>query len=252
MPVSVHLRGSAAPGQRQAAVDAVYAELRTVDQIFSTYRTDSDLSRLRRGELTVEGCDPLVGEVLALCERATGETAGYFDAWRPGPDTVIRFDPTGLVKGWAVERASRHLGGLGGDEYYLNAGGDIVLGRGTDTAARGWRIGIEDPRQPGALIAVLGLDSGGVATSGTAHRGRHIIDPHSGQPAAALASVTVAGPSLLWADVFATAAFARGADAVDRFAWPAGYEAMAIGLDGAVTATPGFGALTVLSGAPRG
>jgi thiamine biosynthesis lipoprotein len=256
MPVSIHLRGSADPDRRQAAVDAVYAELRTVDRIFSTYRPDSDVSRLRLGEVTVEQCDPLVAEVLALCERATRETAGYFDAWRPGPDTVIRFDPTGLVKGWAVERASEYLADLGTDDFYLNAGGDIALGRATESAdrgpaaqtARGWRIGVEDPRQPGALVAVLGLDHGGVATSGTAHRGRHIVDPHSGQPVAALGSVTVTGPSLLWADVLATAAFARGADAIDRCDWPAGYEALAIGPDGEVTATPGMAALTVLSG----
>jgi thiamine biosynthesis lipoprotein len=245
MPVSIHLRGGAHPVRRQAAVDATYAELRTVDRIFSTYRADSDISRLRRGEVTVEQCDPMVADVLALCERATRETAGYFDAWLPGPDSVIRFDPTGLVKGWAVERASRHLADLGTDDYYLNAGGDIALGRAAEPAEPGrrWRIGIQDPRREGALVAVLHLDSGAVATSGTAHRGQHIIDPHSGQPVAALRSVTVTGPSLLWADVLATAAFARGADAIAWLTWPPGYDALAIGGDGRATATRGLSVL---------
>jgi FAD:protein FMN transferase len=245
MPVSIHLRGTADPGRRQAAVDAVFAELRTVDRIFSTYRDGSDISRLRRGEVTVERCDPLVAEVAALCERATRATAGYFDAWRPGPDSVIRFDPTGLVKGWAVERATRHLADLGADDYYLNAGGDIALGRAAEPGepAPGWRIAVEDPDQAGAVVAVLQLAEGAVATSGTAHRGQHIVDPHSGQPVAALRSVTVTGPSLLWADVLATAAFARGTDAIWWFAWPPGYDALAIAPDGRTTATPGLSVL---------
>jgi thiamine biosynthesis lipoprotein len=239
MPISVHLRGNASSSARQATVDAVYADLREVDRIFSTYRSDSDISRLGREEVTVADCDPTVAEVLALCEQARNATGGYFDAWLPGPDGVVRLDPSGLVKGWAVQRAAGRLASLGEDDFYLNAGGDIALGCATAQSSA-WRIGIEDPDRPGSLFGVLALASGGVATSGTAHRGAHIIDPTSGQPATALRSVTVTGPSLLWADIYATAAFARGADALDWLAWPDGYQAFAVAADGRRSATAGM------------
>jgi FAD:protein FMN transferase len=239
MPISIHLRGTATSSARQATVDAVYAELREVDQIFSTYRPDSDIARLRREEVTVADCDPTVAEVLALCEQATRATGGYFDAWLPGPDGRVGLDPSGLVKGWAAQRAAERLAGLREDDFYLNAGGDIALGCATAQSAP-WRIGVEDPDHPESLLGVLALASGGVATSGTAHRGAHIVDPVTGQPATALRSVTVIGPSLLWADIYATAAFARGADAVHWLAWPDGYQALSVAPDGRRRATAGM------------
>ena len=128
MPISIHLRGGGAASTRQSTVDEIFAELHDIDRIFSTYKPDSDVSRLRREEVTVADCDPKVCEVLELCEQARLATGGYFDAWQQGPDGVIRIDPSGLVKGWAVQRAATRLAHLGGDDYYLNAGGDIALG----------------------------------------------------------------------------------------------------------------------------
>jgi thiamine biosynthesis lipoprotein len=152
----------------------------------------------------------------------------------------VSVDPSGLVKGWAAERAARHLARLVDDDYYLSAGGDIAL------AVHGrpaWRVAVEDPLRRTERIAVLELEAGGVATSGTAHRGTHIIDPIRGVPATDLAAVTVAGPSLLWADVLATAAFARGRDAIG-LDWPQGYHALAVTPDGEQLATPTWGAPT--------
>ena len=231
MPISVHLRGWSGPARRQAAVDAVFAELRAVDRLFSPYRSDSEVSRLARGELTTSQCHPDVAAVLDLCARAQTRTAGYFAARRPGPDGVTWLDPTGLVKGWAVQRAARYLAELPHDDYYLNAGGDIALGQAAEPAegvARPWRIAVEDPFRPGQHLGVLAICSGGIATSGTAHRGAHIVDPHTGQAPSGLASVTVVGPSLMWADVFATALFARGSAEVDDLDWLAGYQVIAV------------------------
>jgi thiamine biosynthesis lipoprotein len=247
MPISVHLRGSAGTTPRQAAVDAVFAELRSVDRIFSTYREDSDISQLDRGEVTAERCDPAVREVLDLCERARAGTDGYFDIWLPGADGSVHLDPSGLVKGWAAERAAGRLATLGADDHYLNAGGDIALGcAGPESSP--WRIGIEHPDQSGALLGVVALTSGGIATSGTAQRGAHIVDPLTGREATALWSVTVIGPSLLWADVYATAAFARGLDGFDWLAGVDGYEALVVTPDGATQLTPGM--RTLLQPAP--
>lgn len=151
---------------------------------------------------------PWLTEVVALCETARDRTEGYFDAWLPGG-----FDPSGLVKGWAAQHATAHLARLPGFDHYLNVGGDIT-GRVGVTSAPPWRVAAEDPADEAAFLAILDLRSGGVATSGSAARGTHIVDPHTGVRPSELLAVTVTGPTLLWADVFATAAFARGSEDV--------------------------------------
>jgi thiamine biosynthesis lipoprotein len=231
LPVSVHVRrpGPATGG----AVAAVFAALREADARFSTYRSDSEISRLNRGELRPADCHPQVREVLELSAVAWRRTGGHFDVMLPGPDGRPTCDPTGLVKGWAVERAAALLAVAGIPEYYLNAGGDMVLA--APKGAPPWRVGVEDPAAPdSALVAVLSLRTGAVATSGTARRGQHIHHPLT--DTAGPVSVTVVGPSLTWADVYATAmAAGAGADVL-----PAGYSALLVGPDGAVTATPGL------------
>ncbi len=112
------------------------------------------------------------------------------------------------MKGWAVEGAARHLALSARTTFCINAGGDIVAGRGSQAGdARPWRIGIEDPRERSRIAATVDVTAGAVATSGTAARGAHITDPRTGQPVARAGSVTVTDPDLLWADVWATALF---------------------------------------------
>ena len=245
MPISVHLRGDSVSGAAAAAaVAAVFAELRVVDAVFSTYRSDSDVMRLNRKEVDVAGCHPDVGVVIDLCGTARLRTGGVFDPDLPAPDGGTWFDPSGLVKGWAVERAARHLAVLAepeGLDYCLNAGGDVIVGTATD-GAQAWRVGIEDPTDLSRILCVLPLRAGGVATSGSVHRGAHIIDPRNGAPASSLLAVTVTGPSLMWADVYATAAVVRGADALEWIDSLAGYEGLIVTPDGTATATPGFAA----------
>jgi thiamine biosynthesis lipoprotein len=104
-------------------------------------------------------------------------------------------------------------------------------------------VGIADPHRPGRLALVVEARDCAVATSGTAERGPHIIDPHAGRPAAGLASLTVVGPSLALADACATAAFAMGPDrARDWAASLHGYEVYAITEAGRTWQTAGFAA----------
>lgn len=230
MPVSIHLRGPGARGpDADGRVQAAYDGLRAVDLLFSPYRPDSEVSRLDRGELRLVDAHPLVREVAELCETARRVTDGAFDAWRPY-DGRLRFDPTGLVKGWAVQRAAEQVAAGLGCDVTVNAGGDIALRPGS--AGQPWRVGIEDPRDPARVLAVLPVAAGGVATSGTARRGPHLVDPRTGRPADELLSVTVVGPSLLWADVLATAVFVRGRAGISLVARLAGYEALAVDHDG--------------------
>ncbi len=238
LPVSVLVRGRGArDAVVDAALDALYADLRRVDAVFSTYRDDSEVSLLRSGALPFTLASPEVRRVLDLCEQARTETDGWFDAWRPDASGVRRLDPSGLVKGWAVERASSALAGLEDLDWLVNAGGD-VLGRAVHGAP--WRVGVEDPADRGRLVAALPLTSGGVATSGTAARGAHLEDPCTGQAVAPLLrSATVVGPSLTTADVLATATFVQGPDGLARVAARPGYEALLVLPDGSLLGTPG-------------
>lgn len=191
---------------RAALADAV-AWLHQVDAVFSTYRPDSAISRMARGELRASDCPPDVAEVLALCETAAAATDGWFSHNLAG-----RLDPSGLVKGWATERAAQILYAAGARNTCVNGGGDLQL---TGESAPGvpWRVGIAHPLEPGRLLTVVTGSDLAVATSGTAERGHHIIDPHTGQPATRLASVTVTGRHLTQVDAYATALFAMGAEA---------------------------------------
>lgn len=239
MPISIHVRGERARGDDVAqAVARVFAELREVDALFSTYRPDSEVSRIGAGALDPLAAHPLVLEVVSLAVIARERTGGLFDVNLPGPTGRV-FDPSGLVKGWAVDRAARHLLALADADFCLNAGGDVVVGCTTPDAAP-WRIGVEDPRPGGTLVGVLERRSGAVATSGTAARGAHLVDPRDGSRPGALLSVTVVGPSVTWADVLATAAFVRGTDAVDWLAGQIGYQALVVHADGRVQHSPGL------------
>jgi thiamine biosynthesis lipoprotein len=224
MPVSLLARG---PGAGSAEADAVaqrvYAELREVDARFSTYQEGSEVSRVGRGELALADSHPDVREVARRCDAAKERTGGLFDAHRPDGG----WDPSGLVKGWAVERAARHLTG-GALDWCLNAGGDVVA---VCPSGEPFAVGVQDPHDDSRLVAVVPLATGGVATSGTAARGAHLYDPRGGD-VDGLASVTVTGPSLETADVLATAAFVAGSGALDLVAAEPGYSALVVTREG--------------------
>ncbi|WP_055524809.1 FAD:protein FMN transferase [Streptomyces graminilatus] len=218
----------------RALAEAV-AHLHRVDAVFSTYRPDSHISRLGSGGIRLADCPPEVHEVLSLCERVTHDSDGWFSVVPAGT-----LDPSGLVKGWATEAASRLLHEAGAHHTCVNGGGDLQL-RGQAAPGIPWRIGIAHPLRPGELATVVTADGDlAVATSGTAERGSHILDPHSGTPASAFASLTLVGPRLTLTDAYATAVFARGDSAHDWVEKLHGYEALAILPDGQEWRTSGF------------
>jgi FAD:protein FMN transferase len=218
---------------RQALSEAV-AWLHHVDAVFSTYRADSQISRLGRGEIAVADCVSQVAEVLALCEAAERATEGWFSSTAGG-----RLDPSGLVKGWAVERASDILHDAGVRNTCVDGGGDVQL-RGMAAPGMPWRIGVAHPTRRGELAAVVtGFDLA-VATAGPAERGPHILDPHTGRPATGFASITLTGPRLTTVDAYATAAFAMGQAARHWIPGLPGTAALAITPDGESWQTADF------------
>ena len=147
--------------------------------------------------------------MLAIAERAKAESGGAFDVRRPGPDGAVVLDPSGVVKGWAVQRAAVPLLALDDTDVCLSAGGDMVCH--VAVAEREpWSVGIEDPHDPTRVLAVVPVRRGAVATSGHAHRGHHVVDARTGRPPEDIASVTVVAADLVTADVDATAAYAMG------------------------------------------
>jgi len=225
--------GASADG---GVLDRAVRWLHWVDATFSPFRDDSDVSRFGCGSLTLAECAPELAEVLAACADVSALSGGYFTV-RPGG----RFDPSGYVKGWAIERAAEMLTAAGSAEHSVNGGGDIQC-VGDHGPGQPWRVGIADPLRPGSLLLVVIGQDFAVATSGVAERGPHIINPHTGQPATGLASITVVGARLAATDAYATAAFAMGPAARDWVESLDGYEAFAVTPGGETWQTSGFGA----------
>jgi FAD:protein FMN transferase len=192
--------------------------LHEADRIFSTYKPNSPVSRLARGETTLADCPPVVAKVWDDCETWEKITGGWFNAFTP----QHTFDPSGLVKTWAARGGAQYLEENGIIDFTLNAGGDIYL---TDAVSvdLDWRVAVHKPvaiksESAGVLTVVdlKGTPFRAVCTSGSAERGEHIWDPKApGKEAArSLAQVTVVARDLVQADVWATAAFAQGPRAV--------------------------------------
>jgi thiamine biosynthesis lipoprotein len=223
MPVSIHVRGADVDSPAVArGVQEAFDVMSEADRLFSTYQHDSQVSQIRRSALDPGHADPLVQEVITACRHAGELTGGAFTDLLPDDDGVLGFDPSGLVKGWAADRAASRLADLPGASYCLNAGGDVVVGGTAAEDAGGpeplWRVGIEDPRDRSQIAEVVELHHGGVATSGTAARGAHLYDPATGTFVDRSGSVTVIGPTLMWADVWATALFVGPASLHELFA----------------------------------
>jgi len=222
------------PGHWAPAIDEVVNWLHHVDDVFSTYKDTSDISRIRRGELAISGADSEVGLVLELCARMEAETDGRFSAHYDGT-----LDPTGLVKGWAIERASALLRHRGSANHAVNGGGDIQIA-GEAAPGTPWVIGISDPFERTRILTTVSGKDFAIATSGTGERGTHIIDPLTGLAAPWLASVTVTGRHLTRVDAYATAAVVMGPAALAWIArWP-GHEGLVVTADRRITATAGF------------
>jgi FAD:protein FMN transferase len=226
--VSFHLfSGCAGPSTTlEQALAMARSELRDADEVFSTWRVDSPLSRLRRGVLPPRTAPPVIRQVLDLCAHVRDLSGGWFDPWRmPGG-----VDPTGLVKGWAVERALGALRLAGADAASVNAGGDVAVFGRPEGSSR-WRIGVRHPWRPEALACVL-LVEDAVATSGTYERGPHLRDPRTGERRTRAASASVVGPSLAVADGLSTALAVGGDDMLARLATIPGYEGYLVRTDG--------------------
>jgi thiamine biosynthesis lipoprotein len=233
MPVTAEI-----VGETQAiasdAIELVMQHFTAIDHRFSTYKPDSEISRVNAG-LPRQHWSQEMTTVLDLCERTRQATGGYFDI-----STPAGLDPSGLVKGWAINEAAKLLQRQGIYNFYLEAGGDIQTS-GHNSAREPWRVGIRHPFNRHRIVKALQVAGQGVATSGTYIRGQHVYNPH--EPDAKLndiVSLTVIGPNIYEADRFATAAFAMGRSGIGFIQQLGGFEGYAIDAGGTATMTRGF------------
>ena len=198
------------------AMNSIIAFCEDVDRDFSTYKSDSWVSRLRRGEVPIEECPDDVIEVWDLCAQAKWLSDGAFDPWA----VEGGFDPSGLVKGWAADKCADMLVAAGAAHVQVNAAGDLTLRGGfidDDGVVKPWPIGVVNPDNKMEVVKVFEIMDGAIATSGTYERGAHISDPHSGMIAIGAKSATVVGPDGWLCDAMATAVMVGGTDSVAWF-----------------------------------
>ena len=222
---SVHVDDDVDATVFERVVASLRAELDRLESMFSVFRPDSEISRINAGTLHHLDASPEVIDVLDACTWLEQVSEGAFSV-RSSRDSAV-INPSGFVKGWAAERASQLLDQASLSHWYLGVGGDYVV-RGGMANGEPWRIGIIDPRDPDMLVGTAEVIDGAVATSGTAERGAHIWDPRSGSVAAHFLSVTVTGPSLTWADAYATTVFVMGEPGLEWISRFEGYSVLPV------------------------
>lgn len=233
MPITVEIVGAQSA---QMALEKVFSYFMKVDGTFSTYKPESEVSRINRGELLLVNASKDVQYIYAASEETCEATNGYFNHNTP-KGTI---DPSGIVKGWSVQQAAKLLHSLGCDNFCVDAGGDIQTS-GTNTAGTTWSVGIRHPFETDKIAKVVYPYEKGVATSGTYLRGEHIYDPNTNKPVVTpFISMTLIGPNVYDADRFATAAFAMGEHGMRFIEELSGYEGYAITHEARALVTSGF------------
>lgn len=236
MPITVAILTPPETAARTKALIAdVYGYFAYIDDHFSTYKPESEISLINEGALALEEASRDMQTVCALADDVCRRTGGYFNISQGG-----RVDPSGLVKGWALSNAAQMLCDAGCQNFYVDAGGDFQA-VGVNAAGRPWRVGIRNPFKIDEIVKVLAISDRGVATSGTYIRGQHIYNPVTGSlPDSEIVSITVVGPDVYEADCYATAAFAMGRKGIEFIQALDGFEGYMIDASQQATFTSGF------------
>ncbi len=238
MPITIEIVDPQATGE---IFNEVFNYFTHIDEKFSTYKSTSEITAINNGTLAVADASEEMQLVFALSEETKKETNGYFDIKTPNG----KYDPSGLVKGWAIWNAAQLLEKKGFNNFYVDAGGDIQP-HGKNAAGDPWAVGIKNPFNEVENVKVVYVGEEGVATSGTYIRGLHIYNPRGdGHPVSDIVSLTVIGPNIYEADRFATAAFAMGADGINFIEQLNGFEGYIIDKNKVATMTTGFEKYTI-------
>lgn len=230
MPITLEIVDSVT----KAVFDEIFSYFKYIDQKFSTCKKNSEISKLNDGRLKLKDSSQEVQEIFLLAKETKKETGGYFDIYHGG-----KYDPSGIVKGWAVFNAARVLRQKGFKNFYIDAGGDIQVS-GKNEEGRNWRVGIKNPFKQDEIVRAAILKNQGIATSGNYIRGDHIYNPINNQSIPDIVSLTVIGPNVYEADRFVTASFAMGKNGINFIEDLKGFEGYMIDKEGIATMTSGF------------
>lgn len=231
MPVTIEIIGCS----NNKIFNKVFDYFRAIDEKFSTYKKNSEISLINLGSIKPSKYSPDMKKIFRLAAKTKKETNGYFDIVRKDK----KIDPSGIVKGWAIWEAAKIIKRLRFSNFYVDVGADIEA-HGTSSKGKKWRVGIRNPFKPAEIIRVIEVSDKGVATSGNYERGEHIYNPKSGSPANEISSITVIGPNIYEADRFATAAFAMGLDGINFIERQKNLQGYMIDKKGIATLTSGF------------
>ena len=232
MPITIEIADSSATDE---IFNTVFGYMSYVDETFSPYKHESELMQINRGELTESEWSDDMKTIFALAHEAKQKTDGYFDIQKPDGS----FDPSGIVKGWAIENAAAIIASAGFKNFYVDAGGDIQTS-GVNEQGKPWSVGIKNPWNEHEIVKAIAADHAAIATSGTYIRGLHIYNPKTGAPADDIVSITVVGDHICDVDLIATAAFAMGRDGIRFVEQIPGFEGYAIDKHGTAIMTSGF------------
>ncbi|MCX6716951.1 MAG: FAD:protein FMN transferase [Candidatus Taylorbacteria bacterium] len=234
MPITVEI-----VGQGDAVKDAVnkaFEYFQYVDDKFSVFKPNSEITKINQGKIKENERSDDIKLIFALSEQTKKETNGYFDIVSRGG----RLNPSGIVKGWAIWEVAKLIKGLGFENFFVDAGGDIQV-FGKNSEGEFWRIGIKNPFDQKNIVKAVRLENEGIATSGTYIRGQHIYDPFDKNKVISdIVGLSVIGPNVYEADRFATAAFAMGKSGLAFIASRGNLEGYMIDKDGIATMTEGF------------
>jgi len=236
MPVAIEIveHQNITQDQVKLAIELAFEYLEKIDQKFSTYKDHSEVSKFNAGKISPEQISPEFAEVLKLSEQTKRQTQGYFDIFHDG-----KCDPSGLVKGWAINNTANLLKEKGFKNFYVDVGSDIQT-CGKNSKAEKWTVGIRNPFDQNEIVKILEIEDKGAATSGTYIRGQHIYNPKESGALTEIVSLTVVGPDIYEADRFATAAFAMGKSGIIFLEKLPGFEAYMIDKNAVATMTSGL------------
>ncbi len=236
MPITVEIVSSLSPVVVKKTLDRSFEYFGYVDNKFSVYKEDSEISKINRGAISVDKASADMQEIFHLAEMTKNETDGYFD--------IINrngiFDPSGIVKGWAIYNVAKLIKTDGFENFFVEAGGDIQV-NGFNQNGERWRVGIENPFDQGKFVKKVTLTNQGIATSGTYIRGQHIYNPKQKDlEIRDIVSLSVIGSNIFEADRFATSVFAMGQEGIIFLEKQKNLEGYIITSDGKAVMTSGF------------
>lgn len=231
MPIIIEIIDSSKNSEQ--AFKKVFKYFRWVDEKFSPYKAKSEVTLINDARIKIKDISSEMKLILELCAQTKKETNNFFDVFYNNA-----FDPSGLVKGWAIYEASKILDKMRLKNYYINAGGDIQT-KGLNAKGEKWAVGIKNPFNVKENIKIVYLSGEGIATSGIYEKGNHIYNPR-GKIKNSIVSVTIIGKNIYEADRFATPAFAMGIDGINFIDSLDGLEGYMIDKEGTATMTRGF------------